>query len=115
MWLGLLPIDILPMANSMQNNIVPNHIVPEPILTDADSPLTGIDTLKFSSSEGFFLELLNRGFSSTSEGLRDASKVSQEGLRGDKAEGVRHAPYPCASEFFEYPPSYRRRPVCTPP
>jgi hypothetical protein len=47
--------------------------------------------------------------------LRDASKVSQEGLRGNKAEGVRHAPFPCASEFFEYPPTCRRRLACTPP
>lgn len=82
------------MVNSMQHDIVTNHVLADTILTNASPPLAGLDALQFSYSEEVFFELLNCGISSTSEGLWDASKVSQEGLRGDKAEGVRHAPYP---------------------
>jgi len=79
-WIGSLPVDILPMANSMEHAIVADDVVAYSILTDANPPLTGLDALQLSSSEG-----------------------------------VWHAPYPCASEFFEYPPSCRHRLVCTPP
>lgn len=114
-WIGSLPVDILPMANSMQHHVIANDIVADPIITNASPPLAGLHSFQFSSSEGIFFEPLYRGFSSTSEGWGDFSKVNQKGLGGDEAKRLRHAPYPYASEFSEYPPSCRHRLVCTPP
>jgi len=56
------------MTNSMPCNIISNNVITDPILTNANPPLAGLDGFQFSSSKGVFVELLDRGFSPTSEG-----------------------------------------------
>ena len=111
----LLSINVFSMANSVQHNVIADDVVANPIITNANPPLADLDGFQFSPTERIFSELLNCAFSSTSEGWGDLSKVSEKSLGGDKAEGLRHSPYPYALELSEYPPSCRHRLACTPP